>query len=280
MKTFFPALFTALLLAIPSGAAETNAPPAELLQPDVLCEVAQHLYRWYMDEIDVEKNAGTEQMTFLIRRLNPSLDANDHSELAEITLPDFGIQVILKKADYEIPELDATVKTERFKIIRVSRGETAPCEDCATVRIPYAEMSARLFSLRNQTTFPDKELSQRLKTALQHQLQKDNEANRDRGSTGEQVVHLAPLSPVANEIWVFWETGRLLIRFSSDIDLTNPAVWIHEDLSVKLYDVDEQVVVSLREAAGSNAYLTRDKVGRALYNCLILGKRIAVTPNS
>ncbi len=45
-----------------------------------------------------------------------------------------------------------------------------------------------------------------------------------------------------------------------------------------IYDIDEQVVVSLQEVPGSNAYLTRDQVGRALYNCMILGKRVILEP--
>ena len=95
---------------------------------------------------------------------------------------------------------------------------------------------------------------------------------------GKRVVHLAPLSPIANEAWVFGETARLLVRFSSDIDLANPAVWEHEELAVDVYDVDEQVVVSLDEVAGSNAYLTRDQVGRALFNCVVLGRRLELEP--
>ena len=55
-------------------------------------------------------------------------------------------------------------------------------------------------------------------------------------------------------------------------------MWEHEDLAVKMYDLDEQVVVSLDEVAGSNAYLTRDQVGRALYNCVVLGKRLELDP--
>ena len=44
-----------------------------------------------------------------------------------------------------------------------------------------------------------------------------------------------------------------------------------------LRDVLNQTVVSHDEAPGSNAFLTRDQVGRALYNCVILGRRIEVT---
>ena len=272
-----------LCLILPPVHAETTPPvsssaPPELLETNTLCALAQHLYRWYMDETDIEKNADSDHMTFLVRPLHPALDPEDRSQLAEVYLPDFNIHVRLKKADYTIPELNTTVRTDGYKIIRVSREEATSSDGCAVVRIPYAEMRALLFRLRNHAVFPDSELSKRLAAALEHRLHEDNQANRDRPSTGEQVVHLAPLSPVANEIWVFWETGRLLIRFSSDIDLANPAVWNHENLIVDVYDIDEQVVVSHHETAGSNAYLTRDQVGRALYNCIVLGKRIAVTP--
>ncbi len=281
MSRFFLPLLALLLIvpaALPATPAVSPAPPAELLETNTLCQIALHLYRWYLDETDIEKNADSEHVTFLVRSLHPALDPEDRSQLAEILLPDFGIQVRLKKADYAIPELDTVIQTDRFKIIRVSRGDVSCTNECSMVQIPYSEMRNLLFRMRNETTFPDPELGKRLAAALEHRLHEDNQANRDRDSSGEQIIHLAPLSPVANELWVFWETGRLLIRFSSDIDLTNPAVWNHENLMVDVYDIDEQVVVSHHEAAGSNAYLTRDQVGRALYNCIVLGKRIAVTP--
>jgi hypothetical protein len=91
---------------------------------------------------------------------------------------------------------------------------------------------------------------------------------------GRQIAYLAPLSPVANEAWVYLENQKLLVRFASDIDLINPDVWKHEALMVRTWDVRNQVVVSLDEAAGSNAFMTRDQIGRALYNCVILGQRL------
>jgi hypothetical protein len=53
----------------------------------------------------------------------------------------------------------------------------------------------------------------------------------------------------------------------------NEQLWLRSKLNVKIYDIDKQVVVSLQEVPGSNAYLTRDQVGRALYNCIILGRK-------
>ena len=92
------------------------------------------------------------------------------------------------------------------------------------------------------------------------------------------MIHLSPLSPVASELWVFWETGRMLLRYGSDLDLADPAVWDHDELMVEAFDIDEQVVVTLDEVSGSNAYMTRDQVGRALFNCVVLGKRLTLQP--
>jgi hypothetical protein len=47
---------------------------------------------------------------------------------------------------------------------------------------------------------------------------------------------------------------------------------------VHVYDPYSQMVISLEEAAGSNRFMTRNQIGRALYNCIVLGKRVAVTP--
>ncbi len=69
-----------------------------------------------------------------------------------------------------------------------------------------------------------------------------------------------------------------MLKFASDIDLSNPIVWDHDEMSVKPYDIDTQVVVSMNEVAGSNAYMTRDQIGRALYNCIVLGKRVVLNP--
>ena len=68
------------------------------------------------------------------------------------------------------------------------------------------------------------------------------------------------------------------MKCSSDIDLTNSEVWEHESLSFKIYDVLNQMVVSLDETGGDNSFMTRNQIGRALYNCVVLGERLIVQP--
>lgn len=260
--------------------ASTPAVPPELLQRPYLYEVTRHLYRWYLDEGDLDPLAATQAVEFWVRALHPALDDGDRSRFAEVLLPQLRISARVKCADYSIPELAVTVRSDTFKIVGVSRVtlEDSPPADCLLLKVPYAEMREHLFRTRRDSRFPEGELLLRLRRATRNELLKDVARRAADTPTGTQIVHLAPLSPVANETWIFWETGRRLIRFASDIDLADPAVWEHEELAVRLFDVDEQVVVSLDEVAGSNAYLTRDQVGRALYNCVVLGRRLELQP--
>ena len=267
--------------AVPAAAAAPApaeaaavAPPAEVLEPTFLYEITRHLYRWYMDESDVEKQAGEKDFPFWVRRADAPLDPGDRSATATILLPRMGIEVKVKKADYAIEELGLAVKSKGFRIVNVARVPVpaAPPPGAAVVPVAYAAMKDYLFRTRTQAEFPDEAMFERLRVALREHLGLDP----GKREAGEQVVHVAPLSPVANELWVFNENHKLLIRFSSDVDLENPETWAHQVLGVRTYDVLTQTVVSLDEAAGSNAFLTRDQIGRALFNCVVLGRRIAV----
>jgi hypothetical protein len=265
-------------LSVLTARAETNTTAASavdalapLRKPEYLFEVARHLYRWTLDENDIDKAPQTGPVQFWIHRLDPKLDPGDQSLFAEMIIPLFRIQVALKDTDYTIPELNAHVDSSNYKITNVERltPPASPPEGWEVVTVDMKEMRDYLFRTRSQREFPDTELRRRMGIALFDQMDDFTEIVKQP----EQIVFWSPLSPVANEVWVFWETGRMLIRFSSDIDLANPAVWEHDELSAKIYDVDKQVVVSLSEAPGSNRFMTRDQIGRALFNCIILGQK-------
>lgn len=282
-----PIFLVGVLLAAAVRAQETAAPatapvapepavaavPAELTEPPYLYEVIRHLYRWYLDESDIEQRADGSAFDMWVRRLDVKLDEGDHSEFAEIDLPLLGIAVRVKKADYTSEDLGVDVKSKGFRIVNVARTDlpAEPPAGSAVVTVPVAEMKDYLFRTRSQAEFPDAAMLARLRMALLQHLGLDPE----KREAGEQIVHIAPLSPVANELWVFWENKKMLIRFASDIDLENPAMWEHQTLAIRTYDILTQTVVSLNEAPGSNEFLTRDQVGRALFNCVILGQRLA-----
>jgi hypothetical protein len=265
----------------PTQAVLSPAPPPELVQQSYLFEIVRHLYRWQLDESEVDRLITSKQIEFWVRRLEPKLDPGDRSVLGEILLPQLTLSVKVKKADYTIEELGTLVQSRAFKITQVTRGQVParPPRGCAVLRVDTQEMRDYLFRTRRQQDFPDPVLIERMRRAFRSQAAKEGILATNTPA-GEQVVHLAPLSPVANECWVFWEAGRKLLYFASDIDLANPVVWQQEALTARLFDLDQQVVVSHEEAPGSNRFLTRSQVGRALFNCIILGQRVVVPPRS
>jgi hypothetical protein len=263
----------------PTEQAGVASVPSELVQQSYLYEVVRHLYRWYLDESEVERIIGSKEFTFWVRRLEVKLDSGDYSILAEILLPQLNIRLKVKKADYTIEELGIVVKSPNFKITQISRG-TVPASRplaCEQVEVDMKEMRDYLFRTRNQQDYPDSVMVEHLRQALRRQLAEEGTSLVDI-PPGEKIVHLAPLSPVANETWVFWEDGRKLYHFASDINLADPAVWEHETLIIRIFDLDNQVVVSSEEAPGSNRFLTRYQVSRTLFNCIVLGRRIIIPP--
>ena len=65
-------------------------------------------------------------------------------------------------------------------------------------------------------------------------------------------------------------------QYLYDLDIEHPSMWKHHTLHTDVFDLDTQVVVSLNEVPGSNAYLTRDEAGRILYNCIVRGKSVKI----
>lgn len=264
-----------------ASSAKQDSPAPQYEQEDFLCEVIAHLYRWHLDEIDVAAATQSENKKIWVREVSPELDPGDRSQFAEVILPAVGVKAVLKKTNYTIKELGLVVKSEGYKIVRVSRvdSEKAKEPDWHPVELDRTHLRKVLFQKRGEVLFPKEEMIERMRQAVRSQVRQHLAQKAMPEPVEADAVHFSSLSSVANECWVFWETGRILIHFASDLDLSNPSVWEHDELSGTLYDLDEQVVVSLQEVPGSNAYLTRDQVGRAIYNCMILGKRVVLEPS-
>ena len=96
--------------------------------------------------------------------------------------------------------------------------------------------------------------------------------------TQDQTFYISPLSGVCNELWVFWETGRKILFFSADMDLASPGFSQLSQLRMQVIDLDKDIVASTREVPGSNAFVTKDWVGRLLFNCILYGERVVRTP--
>ncbi len=266
----------------PVGPKQSAVAPPELLQQTNLSEIVRHLYRWYWDEADIERASDLHEWVFWVRPVDiHKRDAGDESVFAEVLLPQVGTAIHLKKADYTIEEMKLQVKSGNFHIKSVAKVEMPPRPpgDCTVVKIEAGQLKDYLFRTRTQPDYPNAELFERMRSAVRKELATEASFTTNP-PVGEQIIYVAPLSPVGNDIWVFWENRKLLIRFASDIDLTNPAVWEHEKLMVHVYDPFSQMVISLDQAAGSNRFMTRNQIGRALYNCIVLGQRVTVTPRT
>jgi hypothetical protein len=62
--------------------------------------------------------------------------------------------------------------------------------------------------------------------------------------TEEQILYVAPISPVCNDVWVLWESGRKIMIFSADTDLSNPGFAQLSQLRLQVIDLDKDVVAS------------------------------------
>jgi len=282
IKKIFVATILPLLL---SSCAIISQSPAshsvdELAHNEDVYEIIAHLYRWHLDEIDIQKAIISKDKRIWIRDITPDLDPGDNSRFAEIILPNVGVKVTLKKSDYTIEKAGLKVSSNNYKITRVNRIDTPKhlIRDYVAFSLDRDQLREYLFTKRGTVKYPEGEMMDGLRAAVRNQIKVHLKNKSMKDTAKDQAVHFAPLSPVANELWAFWEGGRMLVHFSSDIDIHNPYVWENDVLSAVIYDIDEQVVVSLQEVPGSNAYMTRDQVGRALYNCVVLGKRVMFEP--
>ena len=248
---------------------------AELGGDDGFFQVAHYLYRWYLDENDFGRRDLAFQRQLWIRRLQTVTDENDKSRFMEVVFPAVGVTVTLKKTDYRIPELKLDVRSDGYRIVRISRDTRTAADAHDYVRLAFdsAALNTRLFQARSQAQFPSDELLARMKEAVAKQVV---ELALPVASQSENTLYFAPIHTVTNEIWAYWEEGKLLFRFTSDIDLGNPSLGSPDTLGVALYDTVSQTVVSHEEKPGDDSFITRDQVGRALYNCIVLGRKATV----
>lgn len=248
---------------------------AEFGGESAFIQTVEYLYRWVLDENDFKRRDADLQGQLWLRPLQMITDPNDNSRFLELVFPAIGIAVNLKKTNYRISELKLDVRSEGYRVVRISRntytGEDA--RDFCRFDFSPEALNNRLFEDRLDAVFPDEALLARLRERVDREI-----ANLKIQPSGKDTntVYFAPVHAVANELWVFWQEGKLLFHFSSDVDLANPDVWSHDTLNVSIYDTVRQTVVSHEERPGDPRFLTRDQVGRALYNCIVLGRASSV----
>ena len=236
-------------------------------------QTVRYLYRWVLDENDFKRRDASLQGQLWLRRIQTITDANDNSRFLELVIPATGLSVNLKKADYRIPELKLDVRSGGYRVIRISRNAYTDSDARDFYRFDFSSdaLNERLFQDRLNAVFPDAALFASMCDRLSRAIA---ELGLNTAGKAGGTVFFAPVEDVANEVWAFWEEGRMLFRFASDSDLANPAVWSQDLLDVTVYDTVRQTVVSHEEKPGDARFITRDQVGRALYNCIVIGRAI------
>ncbi|HMO49532.1 MAG TPA: hypothetical protein PKE26_03580 [Kiritimatiellia bacterium] len=248
--------------------------PSPEIDDDFLALVMRHLYRWHLDETALLAVDAEDELVLMLRDVTPALDENDQSRYVEILVPALSFSVLLKRADYALPELGLRVTNADYRVMRAHKLDVLPEDFSGWTRRTLSKswLLQYLFSIRNERNYPDEALMARLQQAFRERYGATGAAE------GPQTIYIAPLSRVSNNLWVFWENAGKIIRFSSDSDIDSEAYWAIEKVGVTLYDLEEDVVVSLAEVSGSNAYVTRDWAARVLYNCVVFGRRVLLEP--
>jgi len=245
-------------------------------------QLTQYLYRWYLDETDFKRFNPEFKHQLWIRIPQTVADPQDKSRYLEVVFPAMGVMVTLKKTDYQIPELKLAVKNDGYRVTQVCRDtcrRNVQQSDYAVMDINIDALYERLFKTRLERVYYDAALLSQLKESAQHEIAALHEVpGQSQQPHPPETLYVAPVNTLANEIWCFWEEGKMLLRFTSDIDLSNPELWTQESVTIQLYSAVEQTVVSHEERPGDARFITRDQIARALFNCIILGQKISL-PN-
>jgi len=246
----------------------------ELGGEEVFLDLAQYLYRWYLDEDDFRNFDPEFRGKLWIRKVSRVLDPEDRSSFIEIFLPAIRLMVNLKKTDYVINELNLEVKSDGYKIASVGRVEDdvmLRSEDYASLDMDLDALYNYLFDNRLKADYPDEEMLDYLRKSVKEQCE-----DYGKGMKGEQLIWLAPISPVANEIWVYWENRKMLFNFRADVDMHKREIWEHDSIQVIPYDIVNQTIVTYEESPCDDDFITRDQVGRVLFNCMALGRKVSI----
>lgn len=279
--------FSLLLLVavLSAGAIRSPAQPTTTVHnPDHpaetrenLLEVIHHLYLWYYDQSFFPPGEELIELEVYFRTVERPLDAGDESEFGELFFPAIQMLVELKRSNYHIEEIDHAVRDEFFKIRRVQRAATAPVplDEYRTTVVNRDELR-EWFSTKCHAAPPLADaLRQRLRdTLLKHQF------DQQWDDASVHIFYVSPLSPVSNDIWVLHENTNQLLQFSADMDVRHHRTWDKLNLRLKFHQLDPNLVLTPdRERTEANE-LNKDFIGRALFNCVVLGNRIEVLPEA
>lgn len=233
-----------------------------------------HLCYWHLDDYSYYKYDRNDTVEILYKRLTPPTDPGDESTFCEIVIPDLDMAVMLKKALYTIEELGMTVSNKSYKITTFHReidlASNPKYKEYPKKIIPEKELFDYIFNKRANLPELDPYVISKLKEVLPEIVASELPTNM----VLDESFYIAPVTPYANLIAIFWENAKKMIILTSDAELHNPVFWEELPLNTEIFDMKSDVVTSLRQVLGSNAYVTKNWIGRILFNCIIDGYKL------
>ena len=270
-------ILTAFLFVIVFNvAAESN-----YVQPDkaeYLRGALHYIYYWFLDSEHFFEQDQDKDLEIFVKKVEYSKDKDNNSERYILIIPDLDFGVDLVKANYRIGELGLQITNSSFKIVAVYPNirEVSTNEGFTVRYLKENRVFSELLKNRNKKSHPSEEITKKITESLEKIIDIESKASSDIPNN----FYVSPLSEFSNDIWIFWETQKKLVRFSSATDFTNDGYWQLLPLFTKIYDLDTDVVTSLEEVRGSNAYITKTWAGRIMYNCVVDGIKVVVQPSS
>jgi len=263
MKRF---LFLTLILSFPLPLC------ALLEEPDSwFFGLLHHVDQWYLSDEYYFELDEDEHIPVRIAPLNIPLGDGDNSRFYEVDFPEIGLYIVLKQSDFSLPELGVTIQNSHPKVVSVKRyDKDSPLSEKAQVRyLCEREAEQLLYQERFRKSDWTGEQVQPLQKALAQILSRKTPA-----ISGEQTFFVSKVSPYSNKIYVYWLEGNKIIGFSSGADPHTPEYWKTAPMGTRIIDLDTDVVTSLQQTAGSNAYVTKAWAARILYQCVAKGTRL------
>jgi hypothetical protein len=273
MKLFRLCLLFSCLPRLAMAAAP--APDPALEDRAWLTEVVRYCYYWYLDDAFFAAVHGAAEVEVWVRPVEPhQRDADDRSRFAEAWLPQAKVLLALKKADYRIEELDLSVKSDGYRVVRGSYEEAAPGDpaEWRMVGFPREALLAELVAGRAHLHAPAPATRELALAAMRREFQRAGDVR------GPQKLYVAARTDVSTQVWVFWEDRRVLLQISGDMDALAPELKAHLPLLVRRYPLGTNVVASTLEMEGRNAFISRDLASRALFVCVARGEAVVLEP--
>ena len=257
--------------------APLNTPEKLPFDDTYLFGLLHHLCYWHLDDYSYFKYDTNDTVEILYKELSPPGDPGDKSVYCEIIVPGLDMSVMMKKALYRIEEMDTTISNTSYKFTSFNREINLAANPkykayCKKL-IPEKELFELIFNKRASLPELTPYLIHKLKEALPKIVAGELPNNKDLN----EIFYIAPVTKYENTIIIFWENEKKLIVLSSDADFSTPLFWQSLSMSIEIFDMKKDIVTSLQQVLGSNAYVTKNWISRILFNCVIDGYKLNIS---